>query len=98
MSNNQSSSTNKELKTEGDKMNLLPSLSISVLQEIGRRCRSKVNPVVLASKILYHPFLFSPFGCHLIWISAQVEFRPVVSTSDDLQFSVEVSTVKLYHM
>ncbi|PIN25032.1 Phosphoprotein phosphatase [Handroanthus impetiginosus] len=60
MSNNQSTSNNKELKTEGDKMNLLPSLAIGVLQEIGRRCRSKV------------------------------EFRPVVGTSDDLQFSVEV--------
>ncbi|KAG8377014.1 hypothetical protein BUALT_Bualt09G0124100 [Buddleja alternifolia] len=58
-SQNQSSSNNKELKTDGDKMNPLPSF-ISVLQEIGRRCRSKV------------------------------EFRPVVSTSDDLQFSVEV--------
>ncbi|KAK4396133.1 RNA polymerase II C-terminal domain phosphatase-like 2 [Sesamum angolense] len=57
---NQSSSNNKELKPEADKMNMLPSLSIGVLQEIGRRCRSKV------------------------------EFRPVVSTSDDLQFSVEV--------
>ncbi|KAL8517286.1 hypothetical protein ACS0TY_015499 [Phlomoides rotata] len=51
---------NKELKSDGDKVNLLPSFSISVLQEIGKRCRSKV------------------------------EFRPVVSTSDDLQFSVEV--------
>ncbi|CAA0836297.1 RNA polymerase II C-terminal domain phosphatase-like 2 [Striga hermonthica] len=49
-----------ELRSEGDKTNLLPSLSISVLQEIGRRCRSKV------------------------------EFRPVVGTSDDLQFSMEV--------
>ncbi|KAL6520916.1 hypothetical protein OROGR_017485 [Orobanche gracilis] len=49
-----------EPKFEGDKMNLLPSLSICVLQEIGRRCRSKV------------------------------EFRPVVSKSDALQFSVEV--------
>ncbi|GFP94376.1 RNA polymerase ii c-terminal domain phosphatase-like 2 [Phtheirospermum japonicum] len=49
-----------EPKSEGDKMNLLPSLSIGVLQEIGRRCRSKV------------------------------EFRPVFSTSDDLQFTVEV--------
>ncbi|KAL7095384.1 hypothetical protein ACP275_10G020500 [Erythranthe tilingii] len=60
VSNNQLSSNNKELKTEGDKINLLPSLAIGVLQEIGRRCKSKV------------------------------EFRPVVSTSDNLQFSVEV--------
>ncbi|XP_057808114.1 RNA polymerase II C-terminal domain phosphatase-like 2 [Salvia miltiorrhiza] len=60
VSNNQPPTTSKELKNEGDKMNLLPSMSINVLQEIGRRCRSKV------------------------------EFRPVVSTSNDLQFSVEV--------
>ncbi|XP_039065631.1 RNA polymerase II C-terminal domain phosphatase-like 2 isoform X2 [Hibiscus syriacus] len=53
-------SINRELQSEG-KMNLLPShLSIGVLQEIGRRCGSKV------------------------------EFRSVVSTSKDLQFSVEV--------
>ncbi|XP_051131335.1 RNA polymerase II C-terminal domain phosphatase-like 2 isoform X2 [Andrographis paniculata] len=58
--NNHSLSTNKDLKIEADKMNQLPSLSIGVLQEIGRRCKSKV------------------------------EFRSVVSTSDDLQFSVEV--------
>ncbi|KAH6769245.1 carboxyl-terminal domain phosphatase-like 2 [Perilla frutescens var. frutescens] len=60
VSNNQASATSKELKSEGDKMNLLPTLSTSVLLEIGKRCRSKV------------------------------EFRPVVSTGDDLQFSVEV--------
>ncbi|KAL2480462.1 RNA polymerase II C-terminal domain phosphatase-like 2 [Abeliophyllum distichum] len=60
VSQNQSSSNNRELKPESEKLNVLPSLSIGVLQEIGRRCRSKV------------------------------EFKPVVSTSDDLQFSVEV--------
>ncbi|KAL3617525.1 hypothetical protein CASFOL_037846 [Castilleja foliolosa] len=49
-----------EHKPESDKTNLLPSLYIGVLQEIGRRCRSKV------------------------------EFRPVFSTSDALQFTVEV--------
>lgn len=32
---------------------------------------------------------------HTCFASVQVEFRPVVSTSDDLQFSVEVSTVSL---
>ncbi|KAG4216225.1 hypothetical protein ERO13_A01G228100v2 [Gossypium hirsutum] len=54
-------SITRELQSEGAKMNLLPShLSIGVLQEIGRRCGSKV------------------------------EFRSVVSTSKDLQFSVEV--------
>ncbi|MBA0753785.1 hypothetical protein Gogos_021764 [Gossypium gossypioides] len=54
-------SITRELQSEGGKMNLLPShLSIGVLQEIGRRCGSKV------------------------------EFRSVVSTSKDLQFSVEV--------
>ncbi|XVF08265.1 hypothetical protein REPUB_Repub06bG0211600 [Reevesia pubescens] len=54
-------SISRELQSEGGKVNLLPSpLSIGVLQEIGRRCGSKV------------------------------EFRSVVSTSKDLQFSVEV--------
>ncbi|KAA8517393.1 hypothetical protein F0562_017686 [Nyssa sinensis] len=61
VSQNHSSSTSRELQTEGGKVNLLPSsLSIGVLQEIGRRCGSKV------------------------------ELRSVVSTSKDLQFSVEV--------
>ncbi|KAJ4704459.1 RNA polymerase II C-terminal domain phosphatase-like [Melia azedarach] len=51
----------REFQVEGGKTNILPShLSISVLQEIGKRCSSKV------------------------------EFRSVVSTSKDLQFSVEV--------
>ncbi|KAJ8424583.1 hypothetical protein Cgig2_028561 [Carnegiea gigantea] len=53
--------SNKELHGDALKVNTLPSsLSISVLQEIGRRCSSKV------------------------------EFKPVLSTSKDLQFSVEV--------
>ncbi|XP_022882351.1 RNA polymerase II C-terminal domain phosphatase-like 2 isoform X3 [Olea europaea var. sylvestris] len=60
VSQNQFFSNNRELKPESEKMNLFPSLSIGVLQEIGRRCRSKV------------------------------EFKPVVSASDDLQFSIEV--------
>lgn len=61
VSQNQSSSYGRELQTEGGKMSLLPSsFSIGVLQEIGRRCSSKI------------------------------EFRSVVSTSKDLQFSVEV--------
>ncbi|XP_050203835.1 RNA polymerase II C-terminal domain phosphatase-like 2 [Mercurialis annua] len=55
------SSNSRESQTEALKLNLLPSpLSIGALQEIGRRCNSKV------------------------------EFRSVVSTSKDLQFSVEV--------
>ncbi|KAG6643385.1 RNA polymerase II C-terminal domain phosphatase-like 2 [Carya illinoinensis] len=54
-------STSRDIQTEVGKSNMLPSpLSIGVLQEIGRRCNSKV------------------------------EFRSVVSTSKDLQFSVEV--------
>ncbi|XVE97062.1 hypothetical protein REPUB_Repub02eG0278200 [Reevesia pubescens] len=58
---NHVASINRELQSEGGKLNLLPShLSIGVLQEIGRRCGSKV------------------------------EFRSVLSTSKDLQFSVEV--------
>ncbi|KMS94891.1 hypothetical protein BVRB_014360 isoform B [Beta vulgaris subsp. vulgaris] len=54
-------SINKETHVDAVKANALPSsLSISVLQEIGRRCCSKV------------------------------EFKPILSTSKDLQFSVEV--------
>ncbi|KAI9115845.1 hypothetical protein K1719_012775 [Acacia pycnantha] len=57
---NHLSSNGKEIRNEAGKLNFLPSLSIGVLQEIGRRCSSKV------------------------------EFRSIVSTSKDLQFSVEV--------
>ncbi|KAL5550325.1 hypothetical protein UlMin_000501 [Ulmus minor] len=61
LSPNQSSSINRDLQTDIGKTNLIPSpLSIGVLQEIARRCSSKV------------------------------EFKSVVSTSKDLQFSVEV--------
>ncbi|KAL3826102.1 hypothetical protein ACJIZ3_022131 [Penstemon smallii] len=49
VSQSQSSSTNKELKTEVDRMNPLPSLYIGVLQEIGRRCKSKVEFRTVAS-------------------------------------------------
>lgn len=60
VSQNQASTTGRE-QTEAGKVNMMPPhLSIGVLQEIGRRCSSKV------------------------------EFRSVVSTSKDLQFSVEV--------
>ncbi|XP_061344674.1 RNA polymerase II C-terminal domain phosphatase-like 2 isoform X2 [Gastrolobium bilobum] len=57
---NHASSNSKEFQSEAGKLNLLPSISIGVLQEIGRRCSSKV------------------------------EFKSIVSTSKDLQFSVEV--------
>ncbi|CAI9097322.1 OLC1v1033716C1 [Oldenlandia corymbosa var. corymbosa] len=59
-SQNQSSANISEPQPEGSKLSVLPSVSISVLQEIGRRCNSKV------------------------------EFRPLVSTSEDLRFSFEV--------
>ncbi|KAL8152772.1 hypothetical protein V2J09_010532 [Rumex salicifolius] len=53
--------SNKEFQADASKLNTLnSSLSISVLQEIGRRCNAKV------------------------------EFRPVLSTKRDLQFSIEV--------
>lgn len=43
-SQNQASSFNRESQLESAKVNLLPSpLSIGVLQEIGRRCSSKVE-------------------------------------------------------
>ncbi|CAH9089019.1 unnamed protein product [Cuscuta epithymum] len=60
ISSNQTSSINREPQTEAGKPSYLPSLTVGVLQEIGRRCSSKV------------------------------EFRPVISTGDELQFSVEV--------
>ncbi|XP_031094795.1 RNA polymerase II C-terminal domain phosphatase-like 2 isoform X1 [Ipomoea triloba] len=60
ISANQTSAIKREPQPEAGKTNYSPSLAIGVLQEIGRRCSSKV------------------------------EFRPVVSTSDELQFSVEV--------
>ncbi|XP_022151521.1 RNA polymerase II C-terminal domain phosphatase-like 2 isoform X3 [Momordica charantia] len=61
ISQNRASSNNKEYHSETGKVNISPpSLYIGVLQEIGRRCSSKV------------------------------EFKTVVSTSKDLQFSVEV--------
>ncbi|KAL5058181.1 hypothetical protein RYX36_029785 [Vicia faba] len=57
---NHASSNSKDFQNEVGKLNFVPSLSIGVLQEIGRRCCSKV------------------------------EFKSIVSTSKDLQFSVEV--------
>ncbi|CAJ1805148.1 unnamed protein product [Sphenostylis stenocarpa] len=60
ISQNHASSNGKDLQNEAGKLNLLPPLSIQVLQEIGRRCNSKV------------------------------EFKSILSTSKDLQFSVEV--------
>ncbi|XP_027928333.1 RNA polymerase II C-terminal domain phosphatase-like 2 isoform X2 [Vigna unguiculata] len=60
ISQNHASSNSKDLQNEAGKLNLLPPLSIQVLQEIGRRCNSKV------------------------------EFKSILSTSKDLQFSVEV--------
>ncbi|CAN4115926.1 unnamed protein product [Withania somnifera] len=59
-SQHQSLFSNRESQLDAGRMNFLPSLATGVLQEIGRRCNSKV------------------------------EFRPVVSTSEELQFSVEV--------
>ncbi|KAJ8550957.1 hypothetical protein K7X08_000327 [Anisodus acutangulus] len=60
LSQHQLSFNSRESQLESGRMNFLPSLATGVLQEIGRRCNSKV------------------------------EFRPVVSTSAELQFSVEV--------
>ncbi|KAL2626732.1 hypothetical protein AAZV13_07G129200 [Glycine max] len=60
ISQNHASSNSKDFQHEAGKMNFLSPLSIQVLQEIGRRCNSKV------------------------------EFKSILSTSKDLQFSVEV--------
>lgn len=53
-------SNGREFQTDGGRVNFVPSLSVGVLQEIGRRCSSKV------------------------------EFRSIISTSKDFQFSFEV--------
>lgn len=45
-SQNQSSGNSKEYQPEGAKLNSLPSLSIGVLQEIGRRCNSRVCEIL----------------------------------------------------
>ena len=42
ISQNHASSNSKDLQNESGKLNLLQPLSIQVLQEIGRRCNSKV--------------------------------------------------------
>ena len=60
ISQNHASSNSKDLQNEAGKLNLLQPLSIQVLQEIGRRCNSKV------------------------------EFKSILNTSKDLQFSIEV--------
>ncbi|TKY65861.1 RNA polymerase II C-terminal domain phosphatase 2 [Spatholobus suberectus] len=60
ISQNHASSNSKDSQNEVGKLSLLPPLSIQVLQEIGRRCNSRV------------------------------EFKSILSTSKDLQFSVEV--------
>ncbi|XP_019461593.1 PREDICTED: RNA polymerase II C-terminal domain phosphatase-like 2 isoform X1 [Lupinus angustifolius] len=57
---NHASSNSNDFQNEAGKSNFLPSLSMGVLQEIAKRCSSKV------------------------------EFKTVVSTSKELQFSVEV--------
>ncbi|XP_057435211.1 RNA polymerase II C-terminal domain phosphatase-like 2 isoform X2 [Lotus japonicus] len=60
ISPNYASSNSKDFQNEAGKFNFSSSFSIGVLQEIGKRCCSKV------------------------------EFKSIVSTSKDLQFSVEV--------
>ncbi|CAI9760054.1 unnamed protein product [Fraxinus pennsylvanica] len=60
---------NKELKPESEKMNVLPSLSIDVLQEIGKRCRSNV-------------YVTSKKQCQIAFILFQVHHN-VSSCSDE---------------
>lgn len=43
ISPNHASSNSKDFQNEAGKLNFVPSLSIGVLQEIGRRCCSKVR-------------------------------------------------------
>lgn len=55
-------SKSREFKSEVGKLNLLPTLSIGVLQEIGRRCNSKVY-VVSACNCLFKGFQVLFFTC-----------------------------------
>jgi hypothetical protein len=88
-------SNSRDVQTEAGKLNLLHSpISIGVLHEIARRCSSKVQMYsgLTRDTLLY--FWSSLFLVGLFTISCpilQVEFRSVISTSKDLQFSVEVS-------
>ncbi|XP_028786610.1 RNA polymerase II C-terminal domain phosphatase-like 2 [Neltuma alba] len=54
-SQDHTSSINREFQSEVGKLNFLPALSIGVLQEIGRRCNSKVEfrSIVSTSKDLH---------------------------------------------
>lgn len=89
ISQNRASSNNKEhltIQTEAGMVTIPPpSLYIGVLQEIGRRCSSKVQGAGFFNMVLFLPTCFS------LCLIVQVEFKTVVSTSKDLQFSVEVS-------
>lgn len=88
-SDNQTHSHERDSQTVSGKVlqsHFQAQLSIGVLQEIGRRCCSKVGDTIqncAACPISLPPLNIFKF-CH------QVEFRSVVSTSKDLQFSVEV--------
>jgi len=88
-------SNSRDVQTEAGKLNLLSSpFSIGVLQEIARRCSSKVkmHSGLTRDTLLYFWSTLFLFGLFTILCpTLQVEFRSVVSTSKDLQFSVEVS-------
>ena len=91
ISQNRATSNNKEYQTEAGKVTIPPppSLYIGVLQDIGRRCSSKVQGAGFFIRFCFSPHV-SQFSLCLI---VQVEFKTVVSTSKDLQFSVEVSEI-----
>ena len=91
MSKNQVSNS-RECQSDAGKLNLLPSpLSIGVLHEIARRCDTKVQMCfdLTRDALPLHPPLLVLFITFCPTV--QVDFRSVVSTSKDLQFSVEVS-------
>lgn len=88
MSQNQASSFIKE----SGKVNTLPSpLSIGVLQEIGRKCSSKVQIAEVPPPPNPFFYFFSKNFNGVHHFVTQVEFKAVISTSNDLQFSFEVS-------
>lgn len=85
VSQNHVHSSNTEAQTEAGRANVL--MSISALQEIGRRCHSEVR--IFSGSFIQH-YYYSPCGGDYDSVFFQVEFRSVLSTSKDLQFSMEV--------
>ena len=64
-------SNGRELQTEGGKVNVVPSsLSVGVLQEIGRRCSSRVGQIgsIQIITVTLFPALFWVY--HIVFCNA----------------------------